>query len=203
MTYLAAFLPPFSLTTTLFLAAALALPPVPPAMRVGRSGGDGPKAPRDGPRGAAPPVSTHRAAADITLFAACCEAGLPLATAAAAVADTYEEADGESGSAWHTVAALTALGVHPERAWSELHPLPGGAELAGLVALSNASGSAIVAGCSRIVERLQAEAADEAKARAERAGVLIALPLTACFLPAFFVLGLAPAVISLGSAMLH
>lgn len=192
-----------SLTTALFLAAALVLPPVSPDVRVKYLRGEGPKTPRDGPRGATPPVSAHRAAADITLFAACCEAGLPLATAAAAVADTYEESDGEPGSAWHTVAALTALGVNSERAWNELHPLPGGAELAGLVALSNSSGSAIVAGCSRIVERLQAEAADEAKEKAERAGVLIAIPLTACFLPAFFVLGLAPAVISLGSAMLH
>lgn len=192
-----------SLTTSLFLAAALALPPVSPDLRVKCLRGEGPKTPRDGPRGVASPVNAHRAAADITLFAACCEAGLPLATAAAAVADTYEEADGEPGSAWHTVAALTALGVAPERAWNELHSLPGGAELAGLVTLSNSSGSAIVAGCSRIVERLQAEAADEAKEKAERAGVLIAIPLTACFLPAFFVLGLAPAVISLGSAMLH
>ena len=39
-------------------------------------------------------------------------------------------------------------------------------------------------------------------ARAERAGVLIALPLTACFLPAFLVLGLAPVVISLGTELL-
>lgn len=192
-----------SLTTALFLAAALVLPPVSPDVRVKYLRGEGPKTPRDGPRGATPPINAHRAAADITLFAACCEAGLPLATAAAAVADTYEESDGEPGSAWHTVAALTALGVDPGRAWNELHPLPGGAELAGLVTLSNSSGSAIVAGCSRIVERLQAEAADEAKEKAERAGVLIAIPLTACFLPAFFVLGLAPAVISLGSAMLH
>ena len=42
----------------------------------------------------------------------------------------------------------------------------------------------------------------QATARAERAGVLIALPLTLCFLPAFLVLGLAPVVISLGTALL-
>lgn len=33
--------------------------------------------------------------------------------------------------------------------------------------------------------------------------MLIAIPLTAFFLPAFFALGLAPVVISLGSSLLH
>ena len=54
-----------SLTTALFLAAALVLPPVSPDVRVKYLRGEGPKTPRDGPRGAAPPVSAHRAAADI------------------------------------------------------------------------------------------------------------------------------------------
>ena len=193
------------LLASLFLAAALALPRVQPLLRLRVTPGAGSKTPRDGPRGEAPGIDAHRSAADITLFAACCEAGLPLAGAAAAVAETYGDTGGGNAHAspWHTVAALTALGVSPERAWSELHSVPGGAELAGLVALSNSSGSAIVAGCERIVTKLPAEAADEASAKAERAGVLIAIPLTACFLPAFFVLGLAPAVLSLGSAILH
>ena len=39
-------------------------------------------------------------------------------------------------------------------------------------------------------------------AEAERAGVLIALPMTLCYLPAFFLLGLAPMVISLGTSIL-
>ena len=33
--------------------------------------------------------------------------------------------------------------------------------------------------------------------------MLIAIPLTAFFLPAFFVLGLAPAVISLGTSLIN
>ena len=96
-----------------------------------------------------------------------------------------------------------ALGAEPERAWSELASVPGGADLASLVTLSNSSGTSLSAGCVRIAERLQAEAADRATAKAERAGVLIAIPLTAFFLPAFFTLGLAPVVISLGSEMLN
>ena len=42
----------------------------------------------------------------------------------------------------------------------------------------------------------------QAPAEAERAGVLIALPMTLCYLPAFFLLGLAPMVISLGTSIL-
>ena len=40
-----------------------------------------------------------------------------------------------------------------------------------------------------------------ASPRTKNAGVLIALPLTAFFLPAFFVLGLAPVVVSLGQTL--
>ena len=184
-------------TASLFAAAALAIPSTLPARRLGRAVRD-PKRPRDGPQGA-PAVSAERAAGDIGLFAACARAGLPPALAAAAVADTYAG----DASPWHTTAALLALGADPERAWSELHALPGGADLAHLVTLSNSSGAALADSCTRIAERLREEAADAATAKAERAGVLIAIPLTAFFLPAFFALGLAPVVISLGSSLLH
>ena len=54
-------------------------------------------------------------------------------------------------------------------------------------------------GAERIASRLRDAAADDATARAERAGVLISIPLTAFFLPSFFVLGLIPTAISLGT----
>ena len=91
--------------------------------------------PRDGPATA----DHNRCASDIALFAACVTAGLPPALAAATVADTYPS----GASPWHTTAALLALGAHPERAWSELRPLPGGADLTDLVTLSNASGTGL------------------------------------------------------------
>lgn len=151
--------------------------------------------PRDGPARADP----NRCASDIALFAACSTAGLSPAQAAAAVADTYVD----TTSPWHTTAALLALGADPERAWSELSAVDGGADLANLVTMSNSSGSSLASGCYRIAERLRSEGADHATAKAERAGVLIAIPLTAFFLPAFFALGLAPVVISLGSTILQ
>ena len=158
------------LVPALLVAAALFVAPAGPGGRVTAAT---PKAPRDGPERADP----ERCASDIELFAACVSAGLPAATAAAAVADTHG-----TRSPWHTVASLTALGVEPQRAWAEIRHLPG---------------------CGRIAAQLRAGAGDRAKAKAERAGVLIAIPLTAFFLPAFFVLGLAPAVISLGTSLIN
>lgn len=183
------------LIPAVLLAAALVVAPAEPSQRIGTPRQATSNAPRDGPRAADP----ERCASDIELFAACVGSGLPPAAAAAAVADTH--VDGPSP--WQTVASLSALGVEPARAWSELHRLPGGEDLAGLVTMSAASGAAVVDGCERIAAHLRDEAGDRAKAKAERAGVLIAIPLTACFLPAFFVLGLAPAVISLGATLIN
>jgi pilus assembly protein TadC len=43
----------------------------------------------------------------------------------------------------------------------------------------------------------------EAHRRAARAGVLAVLPLGACFLPAFVLLGVVPAVVGLAGPLLH
>lgn len=179
-------------------AAAFAVAPTVPHHRVRSQPVTPSITPRDGPRDGPAWADPQRAASDITLFAACFRAGLPLPSAAGAVADTH----GVARSPWRTVTALSALGAPPERAWAELHAVPGGEALASLVTMSDASGTAIVDGCRRIAAELQADAADRAKAKAERAGVLIAIPLTAFFLPAFFVLGLAPVVISLGANLI-
>lgn len=183
-----------TLPTLLFAASALVVWGPGPRGRLQAQAPAAARA-RDGPAGADP----LRCATDIALFAACARVGLPPAAAAAAVADTHP---GEA-TPWHTTAALLALGSDPERAWSELRAIPGGADLANLVTLSNAAGSSLASGCTRIAERLRAASADHATAKAERAGVLIAIPLTACFLPAFFALGLAPVVISLGATILN
>lgn len=79
---------------------------------------------------------------------------------------------------------------------------PGLEQLASLVTLSHASGTAVAEGCDRIITELREAAADDATAAAERAGVLISIPLAAFFLPAFFVLGLVPVIIGLGAEVL-
>ena len=62
------------IAATLLIASALAVSPAQPARRVTHHAAPTPKTPRDGPDYAQP----DRCAADITLFAACFEAGLPV-----------------------------------------------------------------------------------------------------------------------------
>lgn len=194
----------------LLAAAALLIPPPGSLARLppdtaGTSARTGPKNPRDGPHRVlrltpAPGPDRLAVASDIDLFAACARAGLSMSAAAHAVAETC--ADPALADRWRSVAALLAIGVPAERAWTGMADLPGLSELAGLARTSQRSGSAVAEGCERIAAGLRADAADDATARAERAGVFIALPLAVCFLPAFFTLGLAPVVIGLGTRLL-
>ena len=158
-----------------------------------------PKTPRDGPG------TRHRIASDIELFAACYRAGLPAATAADAVVASYDGTplgDNTTADRWRRVVAYLSLGVEPDRAWAVMDGTPGLEQLASLVTLSHASGTAVAEGCDRIITELREAAADDATAAAERAGVLISIPLAAFFLPAFFVLGLVPVIIGLGAEVL-
>lgn len=140
------------------------------------------------------------AAADLELFAACSAAGLNPALASAAVASVSAP---QSAGYWQQVANLLALGVPAQRAWEIMRKTHELKELAALAVTAEQSGSAVIENCLRLARQLRAEAKEEATTKAEKAGVLIALPLTLCFLPAFLVLGLAPVVISLGSQMLQ
>ncbi|MBK4139862.1 type II secretion system F family protein [Corynebacterium macginleyi] len=137
-------------------------------------------------------------AGDIELFAACLSAGLTVHAAATAVART---AEADTQHLWETASALLGVGVPTESAWDHMKGHAGLGDVAGLVILSGQSGATIAAGCTRICTSLRAEASAHATAKAERAGVFIALPLAVCFLPAFIVVGLAPVVISLGAQL--
>lgn len=178
--------------TLLFLAGAVLVTTVGWRPRVGAGTQ---KNPRDGPPAKADPLDV---AADIELFAACLQSGTGVAQSVAAVA---EAASSGSQHTWRMIASLLAVGVEPRRAWAPAAGIDGLDDVANLVVLSESSGAAIATGCQRIVTRLRADLAAHATANAERAGVLIALPLALCFLPAFIVLGLIPVVISLGSQL--
>lgn len=132
------------------------------------------------------------AAANLELYAACVEAGLSPAHAAAAVATA------SNSPSWRRTASLLELGISAEKAWAELYSDSHYAHVATLAANSQRSGAALAQGYRDGAEKLRQDANDHATARAERAGVLIALPLTLCYLPAFFLLGLAPVVLELG-----
>ncbi|MCK7676030.1 type II secretion system F family protein [Corynebacterium pygosceleis] len=181
--------------TLIPLAAALLCSAPAPARRIHTDTGHTPKQPRDRPA----PASPLEVAADIELFAACTTAGLPVETAIRAVADTACPATAES---WRRAGALIAVGAPVTDAWRILAQTRGIDDLARAALRSGDSGAAIVAGCERAVHRLREESADRATGTAERAGVLIALPLTLCFLPAFILLGLVPIILSLGGQLL-
>lgn len=135
-------------------------------------------------------------ARDIDVFAACLQAGLSPGTAAGAVARI------SPSPCWGRASALLNLGVDTALALEELRAEPGLEDLATLVGLSRDSGAAVAEGCARMSRQLRETLAADAVARAERAGVLISLPLTVCFLPAFIVLGLVPIIVGLGAQML-
>lgn len=138
-------------------------------------------------------------ASDIDVFAACLDAGLDTRDSAEIVARVAARPHRQ---AWFSAVALLGVGVPPERAFSAMEGIEGLNELANLATVSARSGSAFSAGCVRIADILRADAADYRTAAAERAGVMIALPLATCFLPAFMILGLAPVIVGMGMELL-
>ncbi|GAA0602852.1 hypothetical protein GCM10009547_00390 [Sporichthya brevicatena] len=151
---------------------------------------------RGGSRGAR---DLAEAAALADLLAACLAAGCSPDAAARAAARARP---GPVAAALGEAADQIEAGADPARAWRGLGVRP---ELAGLgraLARTAESGTAAAAAVSaeaarhRVARRLAAEAA------LARVGVLAALPLGLCFLPAFLCLGVVPVVLDLGGGLL-
>lgn len=144
------------------------------------------------------PEDPNALAGDLELWAACVTAGLSAWQAAQAVAGVASE---ESAERWLRTSGLLRLGVGARAAWAPVVNQPGMEEVAALVRAADSSGMPLGPDVLGVAQRLRDGAQEAVIARAERAGVLIALPLTLCFLPAFFVLGLAPVLISLAQQL--
>ena len=67
---------------------------------------------------------------------------------------------------------------------------------------SASSGAALADGVTDLAGQSREDAADAARAAAERASVLIAGPLGVCYLPAFICLGIVPVVAGLAGDVL-
>lgn len=132
------------------------------------------------------------------LLAACLKAGLPVPTAVREVAGSAPPA---AAKALRSTADLLALGAEPEQAWEPARVCPDTAELARAACRTARSGSALAGVASAMAVRARAATADEAEARAQRAGVLITGPLGLCFLPAFLCLGVIPVVAGLATRL--
>ncbi|MDQ7992533.1 MAG: type II secretion system F family protein, partial [Propionicimonas sp.] len=125
------------------------------------------------------------------LLAVAAEAGLPLRAAVEAVAPTFE---GPLGEALSAVAARTRLGMPEDRAWAELGSEPALETLARELARTASTGL----GVARVLRDLAVDArraeAAAALVRARRVGVRSVLPLMACYLPSFVLLGIVPVI---------
>jgi len=135
-----------------------------------------------------------RLAGTLDLLAACLRAGLPVPTALAAVADL---APTGASDALRSASGLLALGAGPEEAWAPVRARPDLGELAVAAIRTARSGTVFAAAAAELAGRLRDDLAVEAEERAERAGVVLALPVGLCFLPAFLCLGVLPVVLGL------
>jgi Type II secretion system (T2SS), protein F len=133
-------------------------------------------------------------AAGWDLLAACLRSGMPVPTAALAVADQLPP---DAATALRTTADLLALGADPVSAWAPALANPATAELARGARRTARSGTALAGVAAGLAAAIRQTAGDVAEARAQRAGVLITGPLGLCFLPAFICLGIVPVVAGL------
>jgi Flp pilus assembly protein TadB len=133
------------------------------------------------------------------LLAVCLEAGLPVAVAVSAAAESLR---GPAGAQLRRVSGLLELGADPVDAWGGAQDLPALAAFARAAGRSAGTGAALAQVARAESTRIRAELLDSAQARAQRAAVLITAPLGLCFLPAFLVLGIAPVVLGLAGEAL-
>ncbi len=136
----------------------------------------------------------------VDLVAAALRAGLPVERAVGVVGAAAPPAlAGVLGQ----VADRLGLGLRPEVAWAPLSPVPGGDRLVNAVVRSADSGAALARTLARLAEDLRQARQVSAQAAAERASVLLVLPLGLCFLPAFVIAGVVPVVASVLTGVLR
>nr|WP_090346585.1 type II secretion system F family protein [Mycolicibacterium malmesburyense]CRL79204.1 Flp pilus assembly protein TadC [Mycolicibacterium malmesburyense] len=140
-------------------------------------------------------------ASALDVLAACLQSGMTVAGAAAAAAPS---APPRVARVLGRAADLLALGADPSTAWA--NGPDGDRSVDALLRLarrSASSGTALAQGVTALATRSREDAADAARAAAERASVLIAGPLGLCYLPAFICLGIVPVVAGLAGDVLR
>jgi pilus assembly protein TadC len=147
----------------------------------------------------APAVSVGRQLpAALDLIAACLAAG---ATTPHALAAVGEAIDGEVGDKLSAVARLSMLGAPVETAWSDCLRDPRWAPIARAVIRAHHGGAALTDVLVHLADDRRRTLRTDAQAAAERAGIAIVLPLGACFLPAFVLVGVVPVVAGFAHAL--
>jgi pilus assembly protein TadC len=152
---------------------------------------------RQHPRAQAASVGRQLPAA-LDLLAACLAAGATPSHALAAVGEAF---DGEVGTKLSAVARLARLGAPVETAWSNCLGDPRWAPIARAVIRAHHSGAALTDVLVHLADDRRRALRTDAQAAAERSGIAIVLPLGACFLPAFVLVGVVPVVAGFAHAL--
>lgn len=133
----------------------------------------------------------------LELVAACLDAG---ATPAAALDAAGREVADPLGAALVRAAQALSSGATTHEAIAEEGPL---SAMAAVFRRSAQSGSRMSGQLVGVAAQLRDDGHFERLAKAQRVGVLSALPLGLCLLPAFLLLAVVPAVMGLGSGLFH
>lgn len=134
----------------------------------------------------------------LDLLGACLTAGTPWPESVDTVAEAM---GGPLGDELRGVAAQVRLGADPVQAWLSLRHEPSLLPLVRVFVRAVGSGAPVTARLARLAtdERRRSRAA--ALARARTAGIRAVAPLGLCFLPAFVLLGVVPAVVGAAGAV--
>jgi pilus assembly protein TadC len=134
------------------------------------------------------------------LLAAGLRAGVPVEAAART---TGSGIGGRVGRDLLRVADGLRLGLEPADAWPLLSATPGAERIVDAVVRSAESGAAVARALERLAEDLRSSRTVAVEAAAQRAGVLIVLPLGLCFLPAFVLAGIVPVIVAVLGGVLR
>lgn len=127
----------------------------------------------------------------LELLAGCLSCGLPLRRA---VREVAVATPGVVGEDLRLVVGLVDIGLGERAAWLRLVDQPAWAGVARDVGRAAEAGSGLQGVLARHAERARRNAQAHRQQRARTVGVRSVLPLMACFLPAFVLIGLVPSV---------
>ena len=138
--------------------------------------------------------------AALDLLSACVVAGMPLRTATAAVAGAV---GGLLGARLGTVVSHAAAGFGDGDAWGSLRSDEVLGPVARDLARAADAGTSVGLMLARHAESARAAAQAAAIARARAVGVRTIVPVSVCYLPAFFLVGVVPVIAGILTTLLR
>jgi Flp pilus assembly protein TadB len=129
----------------------------------------------------------------VRLLAVALAAGVPVPLALEQVADALP---GRTTELLRLCRGRLALGVPAEQVWAELARQPGMEPLGRALARAHRSGGGVAETAVRVADELAREARLAVEDRARAVGIRAAVPLGACLLPAFLLVGIVPVVVA-------